>query len=437
MKKCEYCGTEYDYEDRCPVCGSGSYDLGREESVDAKQRKIDEKILKRDETEKKRRRAGFAVLAVVLVLLVLFGFYIAQNYSIPVLFTDGFAAARTAKENEKTAELRMTETMKKARELMDAGNYEQALAELNTIDSGFSDYKKVVEMKAEAQASYKGGMLSMTETYVKDGKYQEAMDLILEAEKLVPNDADLQANKTNICTAYFQSSANDARNYANAGQYDTAMKTLVNAESCCGQNSDISSLKTAYTADYINFVFDKANQTMASDGFDAACAVIDEAYSIVGDNADYLARREAFADNKAAPLADLTPILGGFDKITETNADNFGKKHENALGTGDSASNDGSDSNSAVYRLNGKYTELTGTFYVRWTDRELATDGNLYIYGDGQLLYSYEDMKAGVAPVEFSADLTGVDMLKIEIDCNGKPQAGYYQIGEALLYSAD
>ena len=440
MKKCEYCGTEYDYEERCPVCGSGTYDIGAKESVDAKQRKIDEKILKRDETEKKRRRAGFAVLAVVLVLLVLFGFYIAQNYSIPVLFTDGFAAARTAKENEKTAELRMTETMKKARELMDAGNYEQALAELNKIDSGFSAYEEAQQLKAEAQVSYKGVILGMLETYVKDGRYKEALNLIKEAQKLVPNDADLQANKTNICTAYSQSSANDARNYANAGQYDEAMEALTDAESSCGKSSEISALKTVYPTEYVNYVFDKANQTLETEGYDAAYAVIQAAYADLKDNSDYISRRKAFAENQPVLLKDLTPILGELIEINEMNTDNYGEEHDNVMGSNYlSIHYNERSSKSATYKLGGQYSRITGSFYKCWRYREYCNSGTLDIYGDEQLLYSYKHMGTGDAPIQFDVDIHGVDMLKIEFSCEGGTDCstGTYQIGEGLLYKAN
>ena len=183
MKKCVHCGTEYDYEERCPVCGSGTYDIGAEESVDAKQRKIDEKILGREAEEKKSRRAGFWFLAVVLVILALLGFYIAQNYSLPTLFKYGFDAARDAKMIEEANETRMAESMDKARDYMAGSNYEQALTELNKIDSGFSAYEEAQQLKAEAQVSYKGVILGMLETYVKDGRYKEALNLIKEAQK--------------------------------------------------------------------------------------------------------------------------------------------------------------------------------------------------------------------------------------------------------------
>lgn len=437
MKKCVYCGTEYDYEERCPVCGSSTYDDGRDLSFDVRQREIDKRILIREEDEKKSRRTGFWILAIVLVLVALFGVYVAQNYSIPVLFKEGPEAALAAKEQEKTAETQMSSSMEKARELMASSNYEQALTELNKIDSGFSGYEEAQQLKSEAQVSYKGVMLAMTETYVKDGKYKEALNLIKEAEKLIPNDTELQANKSNICTAVSQASANDARNFANAGQYEEAMKALADTETGCGKSSEISALKTAYTTEYVNYVFDKANQTLATEGFDAAYVVVNSAYSILKDNSDYISRRKAFAENQPVLLKDLTPILGEFNEIKQTNKDNYGEEHVNALGNGDSGAYNGPSNNSATYRLEGKYSRLTGSFYLRWVDREYGTSGNLYIYGDGQLLYSYTNMKVGVAPTQFDVDIRGVDMLKIEVDCNGNYESGYYQIGEGTLYKAN
>lgn len=134
MKKCDYCGTEFDAEERCPVCGSGSYKTGQEESVDSRQRKIDEKILKQG----KKGRVGFVILAVVLVVLALFAFYVFQNYSVPVLLKDGAAAAQTAKKQEKAAEAQNTASIQKTLELMDSGNSGQKPSD---------DYSNFVELE--------------------------------------------------------------------------------------------------------------------------------------------------------------------------------------------------------------------------------------------------------------------------------------------------
>ena len=437
MKKCVHCGTEYDYEERCPVCGSGTYDIGGEESVDAKQRKIDEKILGREAEEKKSRRAGFWFLAVVLVILALLGFYIAQNYSLPTLFKYGFDAARDAKMIEEANETRMAESMDKARDYMAGSNYEQALTELNKIDSGFSAYEEAQQLKAEAQVSYKGVILGMLETYVKDGRYKEALNLIKEAQKLVPNDADLQANQSNICTALSQNSANDARNFANAGQYDEAMEALTDAESSCGKSSELTALKTAYTTEYVNHVFDKANQTLETEGYDAAYAVVQAAYADLKDNSDYISRRNAFTNNKPVLLVDLTPILGGFSNAGEDDKDNYGEEHDHALGNGEMYME---KSQSATYKLGGQYSRITGTFYRDWEYREENNNGNLYIYGDDQLLYSYRHLSKGEAPIQFDVDINGVDMLKIVFGCEGNSWKCYlhnYQIAETLLYKAN
>ena len=428
-KRCVYCGTEYNREDRCPVCGSSTYDNGSEESVDSRQRKIDENILRRDEDEKKSRRAGIWFLVIILVLLVLLGIYVFQNYSIRVLLKDGPEAALEAKEQEKASQTVMMDSWNKARELMSGSNYEQALVELNKIDSGCTCYKEAQQLKVEASVSYKAATLSMTETYIKDGKYREALILIQDAEKLVPNDTDLQTNKSSICTALSQSCANDARNYVAAGQYEEAIKTLTDTENSCGQSSEISALITVYIADYTNYIFDKANQVLATEGYAAACAVVDGAYSILKDNSDYIARRDAYTGSKTVPLSNLTPILGGLDRITGRNYDVNGVEHADAL----SCDSD----KSATYRLDGKYSRLTGSCYKSLDSQDQWVQGFVNIYGDGQLLFESGLLEIGTEPVPFDLDINGIDILKIDIQCGYYCTSGEYQIGEALLYGTN
>lgn len=76
------------------------------------------------------------------------------------------------------------------------------------------------------------------------------------------------------------------------------------------------------------------------------------------------------------------------------------------------------------YLLSGNYDRLTGAFVCHYDSRNVRSQaGNidmfhseLYIYGDGQLLYSCPNMGYRVDPASFDIDISGVQELTIHID---------------------
>lgn len=71
-----------------------------------------------------------------------------------------------------------------------------------------------------------------------------------------------------------------------------------------------------------------------------------------------------------------------------------------------------------TYLLNGQYSKITGCFFLRYEYRSHSNQPTFKIYGDGELLYEAK-VKAGVTPIDFSVDLTGVLELRVVLDFKG------------------
>ncbi len=96
-------------------------------------------------------------------------------------------------------------------------------------------------------------------------------------------------------------------------------------------------------------------------------------------------------------------------EVREQANDNLKQAHTNAMGGYDS---------SRTYKLNGQYSAISGVLFQVYEHRSWDNDGHrsyFKIYGDGQLLYSAE-MAAGIEPIDFNVDLTGVLELKVVFD---------------------
>ena len=98
--------------------------------------------------------------------------------------------------------------------------------------------------------------------------------------------------------------------------------------------------------------------------------------------------------------------------------DNLGNTYEHSLYS--------YDDSYTVYRLNGQYSAISGIFFKTYDYRSNDRTASLKIYGDNELLYS-ASVTAGVDPVEFYVDLTGV--LELKICCDGSWE--YYGASEA------
>ena len=117
---------------------------------------------------------------------------------------------------------------------------------------------------------------------------------------------------------------------------------------------------------------------------------------------------------------DRKPLTNGHQyRKVDSATDNLGNSYTNPLRLVRSCETNYWE----TYMLTQDFTTFSGTIFIGYDDRDIATTCNVRIYGDGELLYDSPTMTKGVRPVDFSVDISGVDELKIEI--NGKWASSY------------
>lgn len=111
----------------------------------------------------------------------------------------------------------------------------------------------------------------------------------------------------------------------------------------------------------------------------------------------------------AAWLSQMDYFSGnGSISTIATEKDNTGATHNNCI----------TYSFTRTYLLNGQYSRIAGILYQTYEGRSHSikySNRGVYIYGDGNLLYSYSPETGidGMKPVSFNVDLTGVLELKV------------------------
>ena len=113
----------------------------------------------------------------------------------------------------------------------------------------------------------------------------------------------------------------------------------------------------------------------------------------------------------------------------KTEKDNLGNTHIHCI----------TYSFNRTYILNGQYSRITGTLYQTYDERYSSIyggnyNGGVYIYGDGELLFSYapEKNETGIKPVPFNIDLTGVLELRVYF---GSENNNMLSLGDVGLYT--
>ena len=121
-------------------------------------------------------------------------------------------------------------------------------------------------------------------------------------------------------------------------------------------------------------------------------------------NSVYLGKHTG--EKPAVWLQDLDYFTGREFDVEPTEKDNLGNTRQEVIV-------DNRFDN--TYLLNGQYSAISGTLFQRYDYRSYDyKSSTLYIYGDGELLYSAE-ITGGMTPIDFYVDLTGV--LELEINC--------------------
>lgn len=234
MKECKYCGTQYaDHLQSCPSCGANVVvsekdriieDAHKEQEITSVKKQIEEQR----KTEKPKMAPGKKILIVMCSIVAVLAVVIIVTTFLnnrPVT-TDGKTNNDLAKKYEA------------AMESIEVGNYEAAIAELDSIPAEYKDYDKVTEQKEKAIEAYREQVLAQVDSYVAVGKHNDALSALTVAMDKYGENKELVQKKDEILYGYKQGIFAEAENYATTGDYSTAIKRLQMLLEVVGTDTD-------------------------------------------------------------------------------------------------------------------------------------------------------------------------------------------------------
>ena len=84
------------------------------------------------------------------------------------------------------------------------------------------------------------------------------------------------------------------------------------------------------------------------------------------------------------------------------------------------------------YSLKAQFSRIEGVYFLEYNSKNTTGSCDLKIWGDGNLLYTFEGMTAGTPPIPISLDVKGVEILRIGFE--GKDWTPGVGLGDVKLY---
>lgn len=292
----------------------------------------------------------------------------------------------------------------KACDAVDTAAWVGALSN-DEISDTFYELSTLQESKAAYQAA-----LSLLE----DELYMDALYNFQCVAETDSNYKSAQEKITAILTDVLTELTKEVEDLSAKGEYRQALAAIDKVINVAGNSTEIETLRRKTVAKYTDYSLSQAEKAFAAgeDGKDytAAAAIIVAAIDDVGEDARLTAALEEYESYAPVYLAELDYFDrdGAYSAGTGVK-DNLGNEHQNYLRIYDY----NSKSTYVTFYLGGKYSKFAGLCAPFFNDRANNKTTVFEIYGDDKLLFTSTALTKGVAPQEFSVDVTGVTYLKI------------------------
>lgn len=445
MKECKYCGTKReDNAQFCPNCGASAV-VSEEERA---------KALKEEQEEQKLRNAEKSKMSPRTRLIIILGSVVAVIIIAIIIIISAISAENNKVVAYGKTNNQISQEYDEVKSLYANGDYEKALELIDSIPSEYKDYDSVQKTKEEIVNSYLEEVIKKVDEYTFNGQYSDALALLTKAMETTNNNVSLKNKYDSVLSDCKDTYLQKAEDYAKAGNYDEAIATLETISGVINTDADIDSRILEYKKAIIN---DKLEEYEKSGDYASAIKYLEEELPNVSNDVDLTAKLNSYKKTyKANTLAEaenyskngkydealkilnsalnLLPndeeINSAIEAYTPVNLfdleyfnahqdfgvngpyeekDNYGNIYSSSyyLETGISPCESW-----AEYNIDGKYSKLTGTFFLDFDYRTSEDKQVFKVYGDGRELYT-GSVKAGDKPIQLNVDISGVRTLKI------------------------
>lgn len=341
------------------------------------------------------------------------------------------AAIKTAKDYISTLNTSRT-SFNTAETMFAKGDFAGAIENYKKIIEEDANYEVAKSKLATAIEKYREEVLTNAKAYVKEGSYTKAITELEVALETVPFDSvlteQLNVYKNDYAALTKDDALATAAEAAEEKDFAGAIKAIEMALEGNSEDIELLAALKEYTDDYVDSIIKNVDQLTGKRKYVEAIAVLNNAIEVLPENTTLKDKLSDVEENSPVSLSTLTPINGGWTwnegtptdpfEITYTNVSNFIIFY-------------GSDKREyySEYRLYGKYTSLSGSL-VSHADINENGVSQIKIYADEKLVYTSPDIERKTDLIDFSADISGADYVKIVVTADNKD---YWDGGSCLI----
>lgn len=316
--------------------------------------------------------------------------------------------------------------------------YEKAIQTLDKVKDTSDFYADAMKLRAEVADGYRNSLTDTAKTYVDKGDYKLAIDILNAGLQVIPEDTKLaqtiETYSLEYTNAVRTAAITEAETFAAAQDYANALTTIQGAIDEVGSDAELEALLLRYTDQYKDYALVQAGSIFNNEGYEAAVQFLREVQKLIVSDSELSAAIAEYESHKPVSLDTLeiwqhgTFTCGPYTHETVT--DNYGNTYDSFYTGSSGGWGGGSWENYNVYKIDGEYSVFSGTFCMKKQYNSYDTKSYLYVYGDDALLDKLE-ITGGDAPLEFSINISGVSLLKIQ------PESGGGYGGEEISFAAN
>ncbi len=284
------------------------------------------------------------------------------------------------------------------------------------------EQEQLINREKKLRAAYMESVFALADKYANEKNYEAAFAVLDSIKKELGSDAQIETKLVEIqgqeisyhktlvieyTDAFEKTGDHSAAAYANTIGFIASELAHV------GNDAEISGLYAKYQGLFRDTVLKDAEAEFAESGYEAAIGIVKNGLTTLPDSAELLNALELYEGYRPVYLSEFDYFTQEYPHygVVENDQDNLGNTYTSSIWC---------RSLQNVYVLDGKYSKLTGTFYLRSEYRngvwgtKVSGKGVLEIYADGERIY-YQTMGAGDYPVNFDIDLTNVKELTVAV----------------------
>ena len=308
----------------------------------------------------------------------------------------------------------------------DSGDYKEAIECLKKLPPDSRQYDEAQTTIEKSITGYRNDILTKVKGYTKNEEYETALELLKNAEDVLPDDEKLTSIYHDIYSSFKKfmctNAIDEADKYIKNDDYAKAISVLLEANDKIGNDEEISAKLSVYKQEFVDTTLDSAKAAYQTDGYEGAVAKIKNGLSVLRGDQALSEALSHYEELKPLPLSAFDSYEDHHDGIIQLTEceDREGNVYTDCYSEG---TYHYGPACSSKYLLNNQYSKMTGKFVMLNVEDVKCLSNPMWvtISGDDHTILYHEDLEVGEKEIcQFEIDISNTKWLTIELSARAE-----------------